>query len=230
MGGAPRQKRGTKSGGGEKIGIGKRGRAPKYKCFTFDYGVNKIFFACPVSKPKALLWGPPERSGVLLKISPNFFVKAAPSFAQVVNNQLLLLKTRRLKLQARRVPITSQISEANCVWYPDIMLKKSNYVKIVIAVPVKSADKVRQTLGKAGAGIQGNYEFCSGSYQQIGRFKPITGAQPSIGQIGRLEEVEEEVIEAICHKDLIKKVISAVKKVHPYEEPAIDIYPRLEIE
>ncbi|MFH1427497.1 MAG: hypothetical protein ABIG60_03130 [Patescibacteria group bacterium] len=109
------------------------------------------------------------------------------------------------------------------------MLKESNYVKIVIAVPIKAANKVRQALGKAGAGVQGNYEFCSGSYQQTGRFRPTAGAKPAIGKIGQLEEIEEEVIETICHKNLVNKVVAEVKKVHPYEEPAIDIFPRLEI-
>ncbi len=109
------------------------------------------------------------------------------------------------------------------------MLKESKYVKIVIAVPLGSADKVRKAIGEAGAGIQGNYEFCSGSYKQIGRFKPIKGARPAIGEIGKLEEVEEEVIEVICHKDLTEKAIAEIKKAHPYEEPAIDVFPRLDI-
>lgn len=95
-------------------------------------------------------------------------------------------------------------------------------------MPTKAAWEVRQALGRAGAGVQGNYEFCSGSYQQIGRFRPKKGASPAIGKIGRLEEVKEEVIEVICHKNIVKKVIAEAKKVHPYEEPAIDIYPRLE--
>jgi len=109
------------------------------------------------------------------------------------------------------------------------MLKESNYVKIVIAVPADSANKIRESLGKVGAGVQGNYESCSGSYKQIGRFKPKVGAKPTIGKIDKLEKVKEEVIEVICRKNLVAKVIDEVKKIHPYEEPAIDIYPRLEI-
>jgi len=109
------------------------------------------------------------------------------------------------------------------------MLKGSAYIKIRVAVPLDAAAKVRQALGMAGAGVQGNYEYCSGSIRQIGRFQPKAGARPAIGQIGTLEEVEEELIEAICHKDIIEKVIAAIKKNHPYEEPAIDIMPRYDI-
>lgn len=109
------------------------------------------------------------------------------------------------------------------------MLKPSNFVKIQISVPVSYAEKIRQALGRAGAGRQGKYEFCSGSLSQIGRFKPLKGAQPALGKIGRLEKIKEELIHVICHKSLIKKVIAEVKKVHPYEEPAIDIMPRYDI-
>jgi hypothetical protein len=109
------------------------------------------------------------------------------------------------------------------------MLKESDYVKIRIAVPTEAAAKIREVLSSAGAGVQGNYEACSGSIKQIGRFRPKAEARPSIGQIGQLEEVEEELIETICHKNLAEKVIAAVKKAHPYEEPAIDIMARYDI-
>ena len=110
------------------------------------------------------------------------------------------------------------------------MLKESNYVKIIVAVPKESADKIRQALGKAGAGQQGRYKYCSGSYPATGRFVPQEGSRPAIGQTGKLEEVAEEIITTICHKNLLAKVIAAIKKAHPYEEPPIDIIPRLEIE
>ncbi|MDD5072032.1 MAG: hypothetical protein PHQ42_04860 [Patescibacteria group bacterium] len=109
------------------------------------------------------------------------------------------------------------------------MLKESNYVKIVVAVPRQSANKIREAIGRVGAGEQGKYKFCSGSYKAIGRFIPQKGAHPAIGQTGKLEEVEEEIITTICHKDLVEKVVTAIKKAHPYEEPPIDIIPRLDI-
>jgi hypothetical protein len=109
------------------------------------------------------------------------------------------------------------------------MLKESDYVKIRVAVPLEAAAKIREVLGRAGAGVQGNYELCSGSVKQIGRFKPTKGANPAVGQVGELEAVEEELIETICHKNLAKKVIKMVKSAHPYEEPAIDIMPRYDI-
>lgn len=103
----------------------------------------------------------------------------------------------------------------------------SEAVKLVVFVPVTHADKVRQALGEAGAGEIGNYSFASFSVKGIGRFKPLPGANPAIGEIGKLEKVEEERIEAVCSRENLQKAIEAIKSVHPYEEIAIDIYPLL---
>ncbi|MFH1535615.1 MAG: hypothetical protein ABIC96_00890 [Patescibacteria group bacterium] len=96
--------------------------------------------------------------------------------------------------------------------------------KIVTFVPIKDAPKIRQAMGDAGAGVLGNYTHASFSTKGIGRFIPKQGANPAIGQVGKLEEVEEERIEVICEKDKVKVVLAAVKRVHPYEEIPLEIY------
>ncbi len=110
------------------------------------------------------------------------------------------------------------------------MLIESNFFKIQVIVPLTHADVVRSALGSAGAGRQGNYDYCTGSVRQTGRFRPLAGAEPSIGEVGKFEEIEEEIISTLCHKDLVEVVVAEVKKVHPYEEPPIDILPRFEIQ
>lgn len=103
-----------------------------------------------------------------------------------------------------------------------------SFVKIVVFTPLSHADQVRDALGRAGAGHVGTYDFCSFSSRGIGRFRPLKGADPLIGAEGKFEEVEEERIEVICPVEIFKTVVAAVKKVHPYEEPAIDVIPLLE--
>ena len=100
-------------------------------------------------------------------------------------------------------------------------------VKIIVFVPKTHTDVVRQAMGDAGAGKIGNYSYCSYSSDGVGRYKPLNGAKPFIGEVGRLEEVIEERIEVVCDKDKAKEVITAMKKAHPYEEVAFDIYPLL---
>ena len=99
-----------------------------------------------------------------------------------------------------------------------------NY-KLVVYVPVPNADEVREAIGKAGGGQIGEYSFCSFSVKGVGRFKPGKGAKPHIGEVGKFEEVEEERIEVTVPKEIISKVIEEMKKVHPYEEVAYDVYP-----
>jgi hypothetical protein len=108
-------------------------------------------------------------------------------------------------------------------------MKKSKLVKIYTSVPKSHADKVREAMGRAGAGKFGNYSFCSFSFEGIGRFLPEKGANPAIGKIGKLEEVKEEKIEAICERKRARAIVEAIKKAHPYEEPIIDIHTLEEI-
>ena len=99
--------------------------------------------------------------------------------------------------------------------------------KVVVFAPLSHADKVRIALAKAGAGGIGKYDTCSFSARGTGRFRALKGSNPFIGKEDKLEEVEEERIEVICPAKILDKVLAAVKEVHPYEEPAIDVYPLL---
>lgn len=101
------------------------------------------------------------------------------------------------------------------------------YLKIVVFVPSSHADKIRRALAESGCGHIGNYDFCSFSVKGVGRFRGLAGAKPFIGKLGRIEKIVEERIETICPKSKLKAVLKAVKKAHPYEEPAVDVYPLL---
>ncbi len=97
--------------------------------------------------------------------------------------------------------------------------------KIVVYVPTDHADQLREAIGAAGAGKIGNYSHCTFTIKGTGRFKPEEGANPAIGAVGKLEEVSEDRIETVCAGDKLQEVLQAIKDVHPYEEPATDVYP-----
>ena len=101
-------------------------------------------------------------------------------------------------------------------------------VKIFVTVPKDNLDEVRTSMCNAGAGIIGNYTFCSTSTKSVGTFIPNDIANPYIGEQNKLEVVEEEKLEVICDIEKVKQVIQALRKNHPYEEPAIDIVPLLD--
>ncbi|WP_144460190.1 Nif3-like dinuclear metal center hexameric protein [Siminovitchia fortis] len=97
--------------------------------------------------------------------------------------------------------------------------------KLAVFVPVEQADQVLEALGEAGAGFIGEYSHCSFSTMGTGRFLPGSEANPFIGEKGKMEEVSEIKIETIYPESIERKVVSAMIKAHPYEEPAYDLYP-----
>jgi dinuclear metal center YbgI/SA1388 family protein len=98
-------------------------------------------------------------------------------------------------------------------------------VKLVVFVPATHAEAVRQALGKAGAGHLGRYGHCTFSAPGTGAFLPEEGTQPFLGRAGELERVEEERVETILPERLLPSVVQAMRRVHPYEEVACDVYP-----
>jgi len=103
-----------------------------------------------------------------------------------------------------------------------------NRVKIFVTVPCENTEDVRNAVCKAGAGIIGEYEYCTTSVKSIGTFIPSNNANPYIGESNKLEIVEEDKLEFICDIQKAKHVVSELRKVHPYEEPAIDIIPLID--
>lgn len=103
-----------------------------------------------------------------------------------------------------------------------------NRVKIFVTVPLENVNEVRDALCANGAGVIGNYTYCTTSVKSIGTFLPNDNANPYIGENNKIEFVEEEKIEVVCDIKNVKKVITELRKVHPYEEPAIDIVPLID--
>ncbi|KAI0629462.1 hypothetical protein C8Q77DRAFT_1220197 [Trametes polyzona] len=124
--------------------------------------------------------------------------------------------------------------------------------KLVFFAPRASTQTVLQHLftrfpnhvGRIGA-----YGGCAFVTPGTGQFLPLEGAKPVIGAVGKPEQVEEDRVEVLvlganandgraesasatdtAPSDAgvdVKSVLQELKKVHPYEEVAYDIY-RLE--
>src|SRR5690606_24867405 len=97
--------------------------------------------------------------------------------------------------------------------------------KLVTFVPEESADHVRVALARAGAGAIGDYDSCTYSSPGEGRFRPLEGASPTIGSIGRVEVVPEVRVETVVPRARRTAVVRALLDAHPYEEPAFDVVP-----
>ena len=91
-------------------------------------------------------------------------------------------------------------------------------------VPREALDAVRNALFAAGAGRIGDYERCSWYTEGTGTFLGGEGTAPSVGQAGREERVLELRLETVFPADRQDEVITALRRAHPYEEPAFDVY------
>ncbi|MEQ5801544.1 YqfO family protein [Halomonas sp. H10-9-1] len=99
--------------------------------------------------------------------------------------------------------------------------------KLAFFVPAEDAEAVKEAVFATGAGRIGDYEACCFQTRGTGQFRPLEGADPHIGRVGDLERVEEFKVELVCEDALIREAIAALKRAHPYEEPAFDVW-RLE--
>lgn len=76
----------------------------------------------------------------------------------------------------------------------------------------------------AGAGTIGKYKKCAFISEGIGTWIADKDANPNIGEVGKIEKVEEVKIEMECPDEAIQNVVDAIRKVHPYEEVVIDVF------
>ncbi len=99
--------------------------------------------------------------------------------------------------------------------------------KLVVFVPREALETVRDALFEAGAGRIGDYTRCSWYTQGTGTFLGGAGTSPSVGESGREERVAELRLETVFPADRHEEVTAALRRAHPYEEPAFDVYPLL---
>ena len=101
--------------------------------------------------------------------------------------------------------------------------------KLCVFVPREALDAVREALFAAGAGRIGDYEHCSWYTEGTGTFLGGEGTAPSVGQAGREERVAELRLETVFPAERQDEVLAALRRVHPYEEPAFDVYEIVDV-
>ncbi|MGE4420416.1 MAG: NGG1p interacting factor NIF3 [Sulfurimonas sp.] len=101
--------------------------------------------------------------------------------------------------------------------------------KLNFFVPSDDKERVKEALFGVGAGRYENYECCSFETLGTGQFKPINKANPHIGELDKIEHVEEYKVEMICADGLIHAAVRKLKEAHPYEEVAYEVIRMEEI-
>jgi hypothetical protein len=99
--------------------------------------------------------------------------------------------------------------------------------KLIVFVPPEALEPLRDALFAAGAGRIGDYERCSWYVEGTGTFLGGADTSPALGEPGREERVRELRLETVFPAELQGDVLAALRRAHPYEEPAFDVYERL---
>lgn len=95
--------------------------------------------------------------------------------------------------------------------------------KVVVMVPVADTSRVLDAMAAAGAGAVGDYERCAWTVTGTGTFLPGQGAHPTIGTAGEVAVVAEDRLEMVAPRRSRTAVVAAMRRAHPYEEPAFDV-------
>ncbi len=99
------------------------------------------------------------------------------------------------------------------------------WYKLTVFVPVGYEDRVRHSLADDRVGVIGRYSHCTFAARGQGTYLPLEGARPFRGQVAALSRAAESRVEVLVPGSHLTAAISRVKAVHPYEEPAYDLYP-----
>ncbi|QBJ94946.1 Nif3-like dinuclear metal center hexameric protein [Rhodococcus sp. ABRD24] len=151
--------------------------------------------------PKGALLHRLIRGGCALYSAHTNADRADPGVSDALAGALGLLGTRPL------IPIPDMVTD-----------------KWVVMVPTTDTARVRDALFAAGAGELGDYRECSWTVTGDGQFRPVPGANPTLGTVGEVESVAEDRVEMIAPRRARAAVLSALRVAHPYEEPAFDVF------
>jgi hypothetical protein len=102
--------------------------------------------------------------------------------------------------------------------------------KLSFYIPESHLEPVKNALFAKGAGRYNAYDQCAWQVRGEGQFRPLVNSRAYIGKICQLEKVVEYKVEMICIDATIKEAVQTLLSVHPYEEPAYEIYRILTVE
>ena len=104
------------------------------------------------------------------------------------------------------------------------------FVKLVVFTPLDHRERILEALSETTAGVIDDYTCCSFSGPGEGRFIPGKNSTPYSGHKGEPGRSEEYRIETLVKRRDVSRVVAHVRKVHPYETMAFDVYPLVSVE
>jgi hypothetical protein len=101
----------------------------------------------------------------------------------------------------------------------------TEYYKVVTYIPPEFLDEMMDRINRSMEPLYDSYDYVFSFWPVEGRWRPLEGAAPYQGMIGSIEEGREIRLETTAKAKDVREVVMAIKAVHPYEEPVIDLFP-----
>ncbi|HHT91793.1 MAG: cytochrome C biogenesis protein [Bacillota bacterium] len=101
------------------------------------------------------------------------------------------------------------------------------FCKLEVYLPTEYAGQLMKALAEIGVGRVGDYDHCFSTTEVKGFWRPLDGADPFRGELGKLGSAPELKLETRLEAKLLEAALETIRKVHPYEEPVINILPLL---
>lgn len=108
-------------------------------------------------------------------------------------------------------------------------MNKFSCCKLEIFIPENDFPNLQQALQELDAGHIGSYDSCLSYSPVTSCWRPLTGSHPYLGEVGALSTEPELKVEVTCRLDRLEQTLAAVKAVHPYEEPVINVIPLYQV-
>ncbi len=99
--------------------------------------------------------------------------------------------------------------------------------KVGTCIPRAHLEHLMDEVTSSISPLYPGYDRCFSYWPITGTWRPLEGSNPFIGTPGRIETVEEMRVEFAVKEEDLKKAVEAVRRAHPYEEPAIDVIPMI---
>lgn len=159
----------------------------------------------------------------LKKITPRTYVERCVAYALKYD---LVLYAAHTNLDNSPIGVNHYWAERMGLRDCRVLSPKEEYhYKVTTYIPVADAEALRTALRDAGLGAQGEYSGCSFSTEGVGRFCPGAEAHPYVGAAHEWHAEPEELVSILVRKDQLALADRTIRTAHPYEEPAIDVYP-----
>lgn len=96
---------------------------------------------------------------------------------------------------------------------------------MIVRIPEDHSERLMDAIGDIVTPLYPGYDRCFSIVRSTGTWRSLEGSDPYDGEVGEITVAEELTIEFVCSDSEIRDVLRAIERIHPYEEPSVDVIP-----